>query len=94
MYSNRVKSLSYMVIFIGIIFLFVGLLSFILQGYKSNTPSYVIMTLASIRITFPIVGVSLILLGNLFLHIIDEYRNEIQSLKNEQSKILKIIRKE
>ncbi|CAM4507496.1 TRAP-type C4-dicarboxylate transport system permease small subunit [Paenibacillus endophyticus] len=85
------KRISYILILIGVLLIIFGLWKYMPKSFSSQTSDSVIMSIIAKRITFPILGLILTVIGYAFLKFVREIEEEIQLLRNELSRLTKVV---
>lgn len=85
------KRISYFIMLFGVLFIILGLWEFMPKSFSSKTPDSVFMSIIAKRITFPILGISLTVIGYTFLKFVREHEDQTQLLRDELSRLTKVV---
>jgi Na+/melibiose symporter-like transporter len=93
LYYDMTRKISYIMIFAGILLIGLGLWQYMPHEFSSETPDSVFTSITTKRVVFPILGLILTVIGYTFLKFVREVEDDTQSLRNEVSRITKMIEK-
>lgn len=80
-------------IFAGILLISLGLWQYTPHGFNSDTPMSEFMSVTTKKVVFPILGLILTVIGSTLIKFVREVENDIQLLRDELSRINKMIEK-
>lgn len=85
LFTTRLKKISYLLIFVGMLLLLLGLWYTIPRSVESTTPDHVYWTWTAMRIAFPLSGIILIIIGSLNLRMFHLLQEETLQLRKEMA---------
>ncbi|WP_195573889.1 hypothetical protein [Paenibacillus sp. 1001270B_150601_E10] len=87
MFHTRLKQISYVIIAAGVLLLLLGLWYTIPRSVESTTPEHVYWTWTVMRISFPLSGLTLIVIGVLNLRMFRLVQEETLQLRKELAEL-------
>lgn len=94
MYYETTRKFSYLLIFAGIVLVILGLWQYMPREISSETPYNVFMSVTTKKVIFPILGIILTVIGITFLKFVREVENDSLLLREELSRLSKMIEKD